>query len=466
MSLSGGIFHLCNFFARPAFMLLLHLYVMKKLSTDSYKGVRDFYPNDLFIRSHIFDIMRSVSEKYGYAEYDASILEPTELYTAKTGEEIANEQTYSFIDRGGRSVTLRPEMTPTVARMVAARRRELTFPLRWFSIPNMFRYERPQRGRLREHWQLNVDLFGASGIEADIEIIMVAHDIMTTFGAKSDDFVIRLNHRGLVNTILSDELGLDKEAQTKVIHLIDKKNKMDTSDFESGIAELVPNSTDLLLHFLGTDELEHSLADVASHARDSKYVVALQTILDTLKDRGIKNAVFDPSLMRGFDYYNGAVFEVFDTNKENKRSLFGGGRYDGLTEMFGEPDMPAVGFGMGDVTMRDFLEVRDLLPKYRSSAFVYVCLTDEKYRSQVSELAQKMRGGGINVAVDLSEKRIGDQVRIANKHTIPYVICIGEKEITSNIYTVKELATSTETNLDASELIQFLRQKDQERKSA
>ena len=440
--------------------------MQKKLSTESYKGVRDFYPEDLFIRSHIFDTMRNVAEEYGYVEYDASILEPTELYASKSSEEIVNEQTYSFTDRGDRSVTLRPEMTPTVARMVAARKRDLTFPLRWFSIPNVFRYERPQRGRLREHWQLNIDLFGSSSIEADIEVLMVAHDVMKAFGAKDEDFVIHINHRGLINTVLSDELGLDTDTQLKVIHLIDRKKKMEEKEFEQKIAELVPNSTDILLHFLNTTDVTHSLADLASKARDSQYVTALQTIIQTLKKRGVENAVFDSSLVRGFDYYNGMVFEVFDTNKENRRSLFGGGRYDGLTAVFGEPEMPAVGFGMGDVTMRDFLEVRNLLPKYQSPALVYICLTDEKYRNAVSDLASSMREGGINVAVDLSGKRVGDQVRIANKHTVPYVVCIGEKEIQSNIYTVKELATSTETTLDAAELIQFLRQKDQERGTA
>ena len=463
MSPSGGIFHWeRNLVPLPCFCYTRNV-MKKKLSTDSYKGVRDFYPEDLFIRSHIFDTMRRVAESYGYNEYDASILESTELYASKSSEEIVNEQTYSFTDRGGRDVTLRPEMTPTVARMVAGRRRELAFPIRWYSIPNVFRYERPQRGRLREHWQLNVDLFGASSIEADTEIIMVAHDIMRAFGAQHNDFVIHVNHRGLINTILSDELGLDEKTQLDVIHLIDRKKKMEKSEFEKKIAKLVPNSTDILLHFLGTTDLQHALADLASHARDSEYVIALQTTLATLQKRGVKNVVFDPSLMRGFDYYNGVVFEVFDTNKENRRSLFGGGRYDGLTEVFGEPDMPAVGFGMGDVTMRDFLEVRNLLPDYHSPALVYLCLTEETYREEVASLAQAMRGQGVNVAVDMSGKRVGDQVRIANKHMIPYVLCIGEQEVRDGVYTVKELATSTETKLEEVELVPFLLQRSEKK---
>ncbi len=173
----------------------------KKLSTEPYKGVRDFYPADMAVQSYIFDIWKKTAESFGYEEYGASVLEPANFYKAKSGEEIVNEQTYTFIDRGEREVTLRPEMTPTLARMVAAKKRELVFPLRWYSIPNLFRYEQPQRGRVREHWQLNVDLFGVNGIEADVEVISLAYKIMKNFGAKDEDFEIRVNSRNLLRKI-------------------------------------------------------------------------------------------------------------------------------------------------------------------------------------------------------------------------------------------------------------------------
>src|SRR3954471_17992543 len=201
------------------------------LSTEPYKGVRDFYPEDMFIQNHIFSTIKSAVESFGFVEYGASILEPTELYKAKSGEEIINEQTYSFKDRGDRDVTLRPEMTPTVTRMVAARKRDLTFPLRWYSIPNLFRYEKPQKGRLREHFQLNVDLFGLDSLEADIEIISVAYHVMKLFGAKDTDFIIQINSRKLLQEVIEKKL-INKESYPQAIRLIDKKSKMSSEEFE------------------------------------------------------------------------------------------------------------------------------------------------------------------------------------------------------------------------------------------
>ncbi len=252
---------------------------MSKLDTAPYKGVRDFYPEDMRIQNYIFNTWKKVVESRGYQEYSASPLEPTEIYAEKSGEEIVHEQTFTFIDRGDRSVTLRPEMTPTLARMVAGKRRELKFPLRWFSIPNLFRYEKPQRGRKREHWQLNADLLGVGGIEGDKEIITLLYEIMKEFGAKDSDFEIRVNNCNF-------------------------------DDFK----DLTPNM------------------------------------------------IFDESLARGQAYYTGTVFEIFDKDPENPRALAGGGRYDNLLELFDVEAVPAVGFGMGDITMRDFLETHKLLP--------------------------------------------------------------------------------------------------------
>ncbi len=284
---------------------------MAKLDTAPYKGVRDFYPEDMAIQNYIFDTWRKTAERLGYAEYSASILEPAELYKGKTSEEIVNDQTFSFTDRGGREVILRPEMTPTLARMVAAQRKSLKFPLRWFSIPNVFRYERPQRGRRREHWQLNCDLLGIAGIEADVEIISLAHAIMKAFGAENKDFEIRINSRK----------ALPEGVSMETIRKIDKGEEIGIEVHE-------------------TDEI--------------------RSVLDLLEKKAIKNARFDPKIVRGFDYYTGIVFEVFDTNPDNPRSLFGGGRYDNLLEIFDVDPIPAVGFGMGDITLKDFLETHKL----------------------------------------------------------------------------------------------------------
>ncbi|MDP3875137.1 MAG: ATP phosphoribosyltransferase regulatory subunit [bacterium] len=286
---------------------------MAKLGTDPYKGVRDFYPEDMKIQNHIFDIWRKVAENRGYVEYSASILEPAELYRGKTSEEIVNEQMFTFTDRGGREAALRPEMTPTLARMVAARRRNLKFPLRWYFIPNVFRYERPQRGRRREHWQLNCDLMGIAGVEAEVEIISLAHAIMKAFGAKDDDFSIQINSRK----------ALPKGVTMETVRKIDRGEELDISIDET---------------------------------------LEIRTLLEELKGKGIQNVKFNPKIVRGFDYYTGMVFEVFDTHSDNRRSLFGGGRYDNLLEIFGVEPIPTVGFGMGDITIRDFLETHKLGP--------------------------------------------------------------------------------------------------------
>ncbi len=302
---------------------------ISKLSTECYKGVRDFYPEDMAIQNYIFDTWKKTAEEFGFVEYSASILEPAELYRAKSGEEIVNEQMFTFTDRGEREVALRPEMTPSLARMVAAQRKSLKFPLRWFSIPNLFRYEKPQRGRRREHWQLNCDIMGIGNLSADVEIISLAHAVMKSFGAKEEDFQICVNDRALLN---------EKFGSQELIKLLDRKEKMPAPEFEQKWLEISGKEFD---------------PDITPNE-------TISMLLKELEERGIKNAVFTPTITRGFDYYTGVVFEVFDTHPDNRRALFGGGRYDNLLEIFGVEPVPTVGFGMGDITIRDFLETHGL----------------------------------------------------------------------------------------------------------
>jgi len=421
---------------------------MSKLDTGSYKGVRDFYPEDQFIQNHIFSVWRKAVESFGYSEYSASILEPSELYKAKTGEEIVNEQTYTFKDRGDREVTLRPEMTPTVARMVAMRRRELGFPLRWYSVPNLFRYEAPQRGRLREHWQLNADIFGLESIEAETEIIQIAHKIMRNFGATDDDFLIRLNSRKIINSLYR-LFGLDAESSQTISKLIDKKNKISEEDFSLDIEKVLGDKSKSFIELISSpDKLLEKIG------KESEDVEEIFQVTRSLEKLGITNITFDQTLMRGFDYYTGVVFEVFDTNKENPRSLFGGGRYDDLTAVFSAESVPAVGFGAGDVTIRDFLETHNLLPAYKSTTNLYVAILEEKHFSDARVLAGYLRASGVNVALDFSLRKVGDQIKTADKHGIPFVIVIGDDEIQSKIYKLKDLKTGKDWSLSAEEVIQ------------
>jgi len=421
----------------------------KKLSTESYKGVRDFYPEDMAIQRYIFDTWSHTAESFGYERYDASVLEPSELYKSKgaENEELVNEQTYTFIDRGDREVTLRPEMTPTVARMVAAKKRDLSFPVRWYSIPNLFRYERMQRGRLREHWQLNCDLFGAEDYTADVEMIALAYHTLINFGATPEIFAIRVNHRGFMETLFKEYGVTDADKITTLTRLIDRKDKMPTAEFREAVTDLVPPSRaeEFITTIDGRDE--GILDSIGSDTH-------LQSVLAGLRDLGIENVIFSPSLARGFDYYTGTIFEIFDTSEENNRALLGGGRYDNLTGLFGGDAISGIGFGMGDVTMRDFLETHDLLIAPITSPTLVILPTEVSLNLEAEKLAQTFRTAGISVSVDLSDRKVGKKISAADKALVSSVIILGEDEVKHGTYTLKHLAEGTEGSGTAEELIE------------
>lgn len=415
------------------------------LSTQPYKGARDFYPDDKRLQQYIFKAMRKVCQKYGYEEYDAPILEPTELYTTKTSDEIINEQTYTFTDRGGRSVTLRTEMTPSVSRMVAAKRQELAYPLRWFSIPVNWRYERPQKGRLREFWQLNCDIFGVSTTEAEQEIIQIADDIMKSFGAKKDMYTFRLNSRKLVNTYMSDILHLNDTQTTMMLRLIDRMQKIDRPKFLGMIdavfspSQREAGASQKLLTFLDSKSLD----ELSAALPDNPSAAALKELMAKLAALKITKVVFDPSLMRGFDYYTDIVFEVFDNDPDNNRAMFGGGRYDGLISLFGVEPLATVGFGMGDVTLLNFLSAHELLPKLRSKTDLYI-IPIGNVLEDAKQIATALRGMDVNIALDISGKQTDKQIKTAVKKGLRYVLFIGEKEIASEQYVIKDLQSGTE----------------------
>lgn len=423
-----------------------------KLTTEPYKGVRDFYPEDQFYQNYLFSKMKKVVESFGYNEYGSSVLEPAELYRAKSGEEIVNEQTYTFQDRGDRAVTLRPEMTPTVARMVAAKRQELSFPLRWYSIPNLFRYEKPQRGRLREHWQLNVDIFGVENNEAEIEIISIASTIMKELGFKDADFEIRLNSRKIMNYILNDLMSLTPNLAEKVAKLIDKKQKISKTDFEDSIKELLPEKSLEFITLINSKNFEEFVSKLPQGQEITDLTEEIREIMARLEKLGITNTIFDQTLMRGFDYYTGIVFEIFDKNPANPRAVFGGGRYDDLLAIFGGNKVPAFGFGMGDVVIKDMLETYGILPIYKPATQLYICVLNKNCYEYTQEVAQKLREDGLIVAIDFSGRKIGDQIKTADRQKIPYVICLGEDEIKSGQFKVKNLKSGEEKTVTIEEI--------------
>ncbi len=424
-----------------------------KLSVDPYKGTRDFYPEEQFIQNYIFSVWKKVVESYGYLQYNASILEETDLYKAKSGDEIVNEQTYSFVDRGGREVTIRPEMTPTVARMVAQKRKELTFPLRWYSVPNLFRYERPQRGRLREHWQLNVDIFGIDEAYADIEILELAYEMMLAFGATEEQFIIKINHRGFTDYLFKEYFKLNSEQAQQLGKVLDRKGKISVSEFNQQAGAVLGSKLEDFLEILNTEDLRkypQALLDQFSAQE-------ILNIINVFNVRGRYNINFDLSIMRGFDYYTGIVFEMYDTSPVNPRALFGGGRYDDLVGIFGVEKVSGMGFGWGDVTTRDFLETYSLLPEYRPVTDLYVCHT-EGFLEQAQQLASELRAQGLNVAVDLTERKVSGQVKTADREKIPFILVVGEDEVKSGNFKVKSLRESKENTVRKEEIVSIVKQ--------
>lgn len=426
---------------------------MSGLSTASYKGSRDYYPEDKRVQNYIFATWKQVVERYGYEEYTAPTLEPLDIYAAKTGQEIVNEQTYQFTDRGGRQVAIRPEMTPTIARMVAARRQEMPYPARLYNIANFMRYERPQRGREREFWQLNVDIFGVEAIDADVEIIQMASDIMKAFNANDKMFKIRINSRKLINVMMADYLELDVVQAQLMVKLFDRKNKLSADEFKQQALDIFGEDlSDRGLKKIAALTGAHSMGDLPKELLDTSAVREIQTLFTALKERGVTNAVFDITLMRGFDYYTDIVFEVFDTHPDNSRSLFGGGRYDGLVGLFGVEPVATVGMAPGATTMEDFLRSHDLLPKLESTTDVYMIVLGDVH-SGAQALAEKLREENVRVAVDITNRKLDKQIKTAVKLKVPFMLFVGEQEIESEQYKLKDTAAEHERTLGFERLV-------------
>ncbi len=425
---------------------------MSGLSPQPYKGSRDFYPEDMRVRSYIFGVWRRVAESFGYEAYDAPLLEPLDVYAAKTGQEIVNEQTYQFTDRGGRNVAIRPEMTPSVSRMVAARRQELGYPVRWYNIAQFMRYERPQRGREREFWQLNADIFGIDDVTSDAEIIVMADRIMKAFGANSKMYSIRVNNRRMINLMMSEYLGLDVVQSQMMIKLFDRKDKLPREEFDQQARDIFGEN-----HFDGMNKIAKlldatTMAGLPRELLDSDVVRDVQSLFTLLHEAGVDNAAFDISLMRGFDYYTGMVFEVFDNHPDNNRAMFGGGRYDGLVGLFGAEPVPTVGFAPGLTMTQLFLESHGLLPKFVSTTDVYMVVLGDVHKA-ARKLADDLRGEGVRVALDMTGRKLDKQIRTAVKQQINYLMFVGEKEIEDEIYKLKDVASETEEELSFERIV-------------
>ena len=400
-------------------------------------GFRDFFPEEFTLRAHIFDAMRRVARRYAFEEYDGPPLESLELYTGKSGEEIAG-QLYGFTDKGGREVALRPEMTPTLARMVAERANGLRKPIRWFSIPQLFRYERQQRGRLREHFQLNCDLIGEPGPLGDAEIIALSVDVMRELGLTAADVRVRLSDRRLL-AVLLEEIGIGAARQTLAFHALDKLGRSEYAArkralLEDGAGEDAIARLEALPSIRTRADLEASYPGAAGAGEP------LFRTMDALEAMGLGEFLdFDLTIVRGLAYYTGTVFELFDAQRA-LRAICGGGRYDDLLERVGGVNLPALGFGMGDVVLGELLKERGLLPAPRPSAMVFVVGATGEDREAVLRLAHQLRERDIPVEYALGDLKLGKQLELAGARRARYAVVLGPEERARNAAVLKDLS--------------------------
>ncbi|MBI4541056.1 MAG: histidine--tRNA ligase [Gemmatimonadetes bacterium] len=416
-------------------------------------GFRDFPPDELGLRSHVLDAWRRVSRRYGFEEYDGPPLEALELYAEKSGEEIV-EQLYAFEDKGGRWVALRPEMTPSLARILGARARALPKPIRWFSVPQLFRYERQQRGRLREHFQWNVDIVGDAGVGADAEVVAVAIDGLRGFGLTAADFQARLSHRGLLAALLA-ECGVSDDRVMAVFGVIDKLGR----EAQARIGERLASEVGLgvgvadrvLSLFEGADP-----ASIDSHFGGNEAVARelgeVRRCLEDLGAMGLGDYVqFDLSIVRGLAYYTGIVFELFDCQGE-LRAICGGGRYDRLLELVGGEPLPAVGFGMGDVVLGELIKARGLEPRYERSVDYYMVVIDGVQRPLALRLAHRLRERGHTVTYAFTEQPVRKQFSSANADGARAVIILGPDEVSAGMARLRDMRTGEERTVALEEL--------------
>jgi len=426
---------------------------MSTLSSQPYKGTRDYYPEQKRVQNYIFATWHRVSQRFGYEEYGAPLLEPLEVYAAKSGQELAGEQTYTFIDRGNRTVAIRPEMTPSISRMVAARRQEMAYPARLYSIANFMRYERPQRGREREFWQLNTDIFGVEGALPEAEIIAMGAEMLKAFGATDDMFTIKINNRKVINFMMAQYLGLDAIQAQLMIKLFDRKNKISNEDFRDQAIEIFGEQTAPAgLAKISALLSAKNMSELPVEIRDNSAVKEVQELFTLLERAGVKNATFDITLMRGLDYYTGTVFEVFDNHPDNNRSLFGGGRYDGLVGLFGAEPISAVGMAPGLTMTELFLETHKLLPELSSTTEVYVVVLGDTLKG-ATKLAADLRSEGVNTELDITGRKLDKQIKTAIKKHIPFMVFVGDDEIAKEIYSFKDTASTEEQKLSFERIV-------------
>ena len=394
------------------------------------KGTRDFYPDNMALRSWLYAIFRRVSEAYGYQEWEGPLLETIELYATKSGDELVKEQSYVFTDRGGNLITLRPELTPTLARMIAQRQRQMVYPLRWWSFGPFWRYERPQKGRTREFFQWNVDLIGVESPEADAEIVAIVAELFKEVGLHPDKVRILVNSRRLVEAEL-DALEIPPANRLAVSRWIDRRDKLAPLAWQTQAAEI------------GLDESQVTkVKEFLQNYDNWKNSDDLPRFFAAVEALGYRDYVsFDPNIVRGLDYYTGIVFEAVETDGELRRSILGGGRYDNLLAAVGGQPLPATGFAMGDIVFPLLLEKLKLLPDFRnfSQAPVLVTVFEESLLYAAFAIAAELRRSGLNVISYPEAAKLNKQLKYADRSGVRMVVFLGPDEIRNDQITIKDL---------------------------
>ena len=428
---------------------------MMKLSKKPCRGTRDFFPPQQRCRDYLFNKMGATAQSFGYEPYDGPLIEEIDLYKAKSGDELIDDQIYSFQDRGGRQIAIRPEMTPTLARMVAQIHREHPKPLRWYSLPNLMRYEKPQRGRLREHWQFNVDIFGASELSGILEILQLARTFLESFGANNKHFNVLVNDRALVEHIFKNLIASSPEDALKLYKIVDKSKKISESQLTSLIEKIALPEQALAtfrsyLNIENFEMLEQFLKSNNCLEQGEK----LRTLRERSKLIGLESYLaFDPTIVRGLDYYTGIVFEIFDKNPSNARAISGGGSYQNLLDIFGEPSLLGTGFGLGDVTLLNFLEGHHLLPDFTlPTNDVLITYQDEAAEADALILSNALRGNGLNVIFQLEPIKIKKALATAEKRGARNIIFIGSEEINAKTVQIRNMKNKQQQSLPLTDI--------------
>ncbi len=415
---------------------------------QAVKGTREFYPEQMALRNFIYEKVRAASQAFGFQEWDAPFIETIDLYAAKSGEELVKKQSFTFEDRGGDFVTLRPELTPSLARMIAAKQNELTYPVRWWSFGPFWRYEQPQKGRSREFFQWNIDMLGVNSPQADGELVAVAATFLQSVGLTPDQATIYVNNRRLMDSEF-DKLQIPNEKRLDVSNLVDRRSKMESTKWDAYALEIGLNQTQL-----------DGLKNILSNFELWKESDELTKLFSTLEALGVSEYVkYDPNIMRGLLYYTGTVFEAFDTSGSVKRAILGGGRYDNLLADVGGQPLSGVGFAMGDVVIGIILQEKGLLPEFNPTpADVLVTVFDETLLTKSFALSAQLRKAGINTIAFPEPAKLQKQFKFADKMKMKLALVLGPDEEAQGLVVIKNLKSGDQAQIKQEALIESIKE--------